>query len=125
VASPLIRAEIASAIETFRFEEAAMRALLRGPTGAVARNLVQRAIRVETAAKSSMGQEAPPSSPGHPPAVVTGRLRGSITWRIGEDALGLYADIGSAVEYALYLEEGTVNMAPRPFLKPALEAARI
>lgn len=125
MASPLIRAEIASAIETFRFEQAAMQALLRGPSGAVARDLVRRAIRVETAAKSSMGETAPPSEPGRPPAVVTGRLRGSVTWRLGEDALGLYADIGTAVEYGLYLELGTIYMAPRPFLRPALEAARI
>ncbi len=29
------------------------------------------------------------------------------------------AIVGSAVEYSLYLEEGTVHMAPRPTLRPA------
>lgn len=124
MASPLIRAEIAEAITTFRFEQVALQALLRGPTGAVARDLTRRAIRVETAAKVNATNE-PPSVPGHGPAVRTGRLRGSITHRLGEDAEGLYADIGSAVEYAPYVELGTSLMEPRPFLRPALAAARI
>ena len=29
------------------------------------------------------------------------------------------AIVGSAVEYSLYLEEGTVHMSPRPILRPA------
>lgn len=49
--------------------------------------------------------------------VDTGRLRSSITHLVdtGEDAVY----IGTNVEYAPYVELGTVNMAPRPFLVPA------
>lgn len=126
----LIRTEINAATLRFRYEEASVQALLRGPSGAVARDLTRRAIRVEALAKQNASQ--PPefgpgsgSRPGGGPAVRTGRLRGSITFRLGEDALSLYADIGSAVLYAPYVEKGTSRMAARPFLRPALAAARI
>lgn len=82
-----------------------------------ARDLAQRAIRVETAAKVNAS-----GRPG--PRVRTGRLRSSISWRLGQDALGIYADIGSNVEYAGYVEYGTDRAPAFPYLKPALEAAR-
>lgn len=49
--------------------------------------------------------------------VDTGRLRSSITHLVdaGENAVF----IGTNVEYAPYVELGTVNMGPRPFLVPA------
>lgn len=123
-----VGAEVQAYLDEFRMDEGAMLALLRGPTGPVAALLARRAIRVESQAKAnaSMPPRAGPetgSVPGQGPAVRTGRLRSSITWRLGEDAAGLYADIGSAVEYAPYVEMGTSRMAARPFLRPALEAA--
>jgi phage gpG-like protein len=68
------------------------------------------------------------SKPGHPPAVDTGRLRGSIGYeRVAE---GLYR-VGTNVVYAPYLEFGTMgpeytggSVAPRPFMRPALSAVR-
>ena len=61
------------------------------------------------------------SAPGEPPAVLTGQLRASFqTWRHGRDAWA----VGPAAEHGLYLELGTRKMAPRPFLKPALERVR-
>lgn len=113
--------EVKASLESFRWNEAEYEKLLRIP---VMGDLARRAIRVESAAKRSMGQEAPPSTPGHPPAVVTGRLRASITWRPGRDAISPYVDVGSAVVYAPYVELGTSRMAARPYLRPALEAAR-
>lgn len=92
--------------------------LMYGPRGPVMRDLARRAIRVETSAKEHASHR-----PG--PQVVTGRLRGSITWRLGADSFGPYADVGSAVLYAPFLEHGTQYMPPYPFLRPALEAARI
>jgi HK97 gp10 family phage protein len=56
-------------------------------------------------------------------AVDTGRLRASITWRLGKDARGLVGIVGTNVEYAPFLEFGTRYMAAQPFLRPALASA--
>lgn len=119
-----VRVEIEQASRAFRFNQLELQNLLTGPSGPVARDLVRRAIRVEAAAKSGWSPSAP-AEPGQKPAVRTGRLRGSITWRLGRDPLGLYADIGSSVLYAPYLEFGTSRMEARPYLRPALAAAAI
>lgn len=114
----LIRVDVAASIKSFRWEQANLHKLLASPEGAVGRDLVRRALRVETAAKHNATDR-----PG--PRVQTGRLRGSITWRLGSDALGIYADVGSAVLYAPYVELGTSNMPAYPYLRPALSAAAI
>lgn len=77
------------------------------------------------------------SAPGMPPATDTGRLRATIGHVVALDPQGalfgssLYAEIGSGgnpaipgVNYAIWLEEGTRYLEPRPFLRPSLEAAR-
>lgn len=96
------------------WDDIALRAALITAEG---RDLARRAIAVESAAKVNAS-----GRPG--PNVRTGRLRASISWRLGEDALGLYADIGSNVEYAGYVENGTDRAPAFPYLRPALEAAR-
>jgi phage gpG-like protein len=90
---------------------------LSGEHGPVALDLSRRAIRVESAAKNFA------TGYGGGPHVRTGRLRSSISYVIGKDAQGLYADIGSNVEYAGFVELGTVRMRPYPYLRPALPAA--
>lgn len=62
------------------------------------------------------------SAPGEAPAVDTGRLKSSL--HVNTDPGTLSADVIAPVGYALHLEYGTRNMAPRPFLGPALEAHR-
>lgn len=118
----LVKIEISNAVSSFRWNALELANLLSGPHGPVVQDLTKRAIRVEAAAKIN-ASHSPPSVPGEGPAVRTGRLRGSITWRIQSDAIGPYADIGSAVEYAPFVELGTSNMGARPFLRPALVAA--
>lgn len=118
--SAAIRAEIASSIESFRFHDEALRLLL---TSDVVKDLVKRGIRVQNRAKE-IARTPPPSQPGQPPSVRTGRLRGSITFRVGIDALSPFVDVGSSVVYAAYVELGTSRMKARPYLRPALEAAR-
>jgi HK97 gp10 family phage protein len=100
----------------FRADEAGIRQLLK--RNDTARMLARRAIRVESSAKQYA------TGVGGGPNVRTGRLRASITWRVGEDNRSVYADVGSNVEYAVYVEMGTGRMAARPFLRPALSAAR-
>lgn len=122
-----MRIEVDRHIESFRFNEANLQRLLVESGG---KELSRRAIRIEAAAKHNASQphRAGPntgSQPGGGPAVRTGRLRGSITWRLGRDALGMYADIGSSVFYAPFVELGTSRMAARPYLRPALNAGRV
>lgn len=121
MAGSATKVQIHAALESFAFNAAAYHELIKGP---ILRDLVRRAIRVETQAKLIASNESP-SAPGQGPGVVSGLLRASITWRPGVDAQSPYVDVGSAVEYAPYVELGTSRMAARPFLRPALDAARV
>lgn len=59
------------------------------------------------------------SAPGDPPNSDTGRLRQSINFAFSSD--GATGMVGSNLKYAAYLEFGTEDMAPRPWLSTALE----
>lgn len=100
----------------FIFDPAGLAELFRSEHGIVARDLARRAIAVETQAKLNAS-----GRPG--PNVRTGRLRSSITWQLGADEIGLFAEIGTNVEYAPYVELGTDRAPPYPYLRPALSAA--
>lgn len=115
----LVGGEAAAYLERFAWDSAQYALLLSGPVMA---NLVRRAIRVQTVAQT--GWNAPPGPPGGKPGVRTGTLRRSIAWKPGADFQSPFVDVGSAVVYAPYVELGTKNMAARPYLRPALEAAR-
>jgi HK97 gp10 family phage protein len=62
-----------------------------------------------------------PSAPEEAPAVVLGTLAGSITLESPADGT---ARIGSDAAYAPLLEFGTVEMAARPWMRPAVERVR-
>lgn len=117
MASPSLEAR--AFLESFHWDSAQLKLLLAGPVMA---DLVRRAIRVQASAMS--GWNAPPGPPGGKPGVRSGTLRRSIAWRPGIDALSPYVDVGTVVVYGPYVELGTKNMAARPYLRPALEAAR-
>lgn len=107
--------EVSSALASFTFHQQALEGILH--SSPVAADLARRAIRVESQAKvNATGQNGGPN-------VITGRLRGSITWRIGTDSEGVYADVGTAVTYGFWLEIKDPAHGGRPFLKPALSAA--
>lgn len=55
------------------------------------------------------------SAPGDPPAPDTGRLRGSATSEVLQEANAITGRASIVTEYALALDEGTEKMAPRPF----------
>jgi phage gpG-like protein len=99
------------------WNEAEVTALLKGPSGPVARDMLRRGLRVEAAAKNF--------ATGHAggPHVRTGRLRSSISTALGEDPEGVYVDIGSNVEYAGFVELGTRRAKAYPYLRPALLSA--
>lgn len=66
-----------------------------------------------------------PSAPGNPPAPDTGNLRKSIRFEICDRGKSsVYGLVGSTQKeppYGSYLECGTSKIAPRPWLRPALE----
>lgn len=58
-----------------------------------------------------------PSEPGMIPHIQTGTLKRSINWkRSGK----FRRRVGTGVKHGLWLEFGTRNMEPRPFLVPAI-----
>jgi len=96
------------------FNDAALQQLLTGEQGPVARDLLRRAVNVESQAKiNATGQNGGPR-------VQTGRLRASIRHQLDSDSRGLVARIGSNVEYARYVEEGTGPHRIVPVNKKAL-----
>lgn len=92
-------------------DAAALDILFKSTDGPVAKDLARRAINVDRRAK----QLAP---------VDTGRLHASIDWGLRRDDTGLFAVIGSDVEYAIFQELGTRFQAAHPYLRPALDEAR-
>lgn len=58
--------------------------------------------------------------------VDTGRLRASIiSSGLQHDSRGAYVEVGTNVNYAAYVEFGTMRAAAQPYLRPALlEAAQ-
>lgn len=84
--------------------------VLVSPSGPVVVDLVRRCLRVTAAAKELC-------------PVDTGRLRSSIRFSLGVDEVGRFGQVGTDVEYAIYVHEGTSRMAARPFLRDALPAA--
>lgn len=90
-----------------RLDRTAIRRLLSDPNGAVGRNLTLRALRVQAGAR----RRCP---------VDQGRLRSSIRWELRSGPLGLYAFVGSDVEYAHYVHDGTADHIIRPRTKKVL-----
>lgn len=98
---------------------AASRLLLESERGGVARDLLRRGLLVEASAKNyATGNDGGPN-------VRSGRLRSSISTALGSDEKSVFVDVGSNVEYAPYVELGTRYMHARPYLRPALQAARV
>lgn len=62
-----------------------------------------------------------PSLPGNAPAPDTGNLRASVHYTMVENSNTIIGIVGSDVEYGKILEYGTSKIAPRPWLKPALD----
>lgn len=66
-------------------------------------------------AQATMDQRVSKGFPANNPLLRSGELRDSITMR----SEGNGAIIGSTLDIALYQENGTENIPPRPFLGPA------
>jgi Bacteriophage HK97-gp10, putative tail-component len=97
----------------FVINPAGVRELLTSPSGPIYQDLLRRAIRVESRAKILAS-----GRPG--PRVDTGRLRASITHRLLSSPEGVYAEVGTVVEYASFVEFGTTPHTIRPTVRKAL-----
>ena len=62
------------------------------------------------------------SAPGEAPATDIGTLAGSYSVIDGDTPLTKY--VSTDLDYAYFLEFGTINMAPRPHLLPSVEESR-
>lgn len=100
--------------------------VLRIRAHALRSEIYGRLERSITGRGPNMGTYRRASAPGDSPARQTGRLQESVKV-VSFDAAKLTATVGpdpadfSPAYYALYLEFGTRHMAPRPFMRPALE----
>lgn len=65
------------------------------------------------------------SAPGEPPAVLFGKLRQSLAFRVENEGVlsGVVLRVGANVPYAARLEFGSADgdFEPRPFLRPTLK----
>lgn len=86
----------------------AIQELLQSEQGPVAQWLARTSQAVTNQAKI----ESP---------VRTGRLRASITWQLANDSQGLFGIVGSNVEYAGFVHDGTEDQRANPFLQRALD----
>lgn len=82
--------------------------LLRNPTGGVARYLLRRGAEVESQAKRNLAGDN-----GAPKRIDTGRLRSSITHQLFTSGANLGVRIGTNVQYAYWIHEGTGVFGPR------------
>ena len=66
------------------------------------------------------------STANQTPAVDTGTLRNRVQSEIvkSRDKIMGYVGVLASVKYAIFLELGTRDMSPRPYLRPALRAMR-
>lgn len=75
--------------------------------------LVRLGVRVQNAARELC-------------PVDTGRLRSSVNSSgLQRDGRGPYVEVGTNVEYARYVEFGTLNSRAQPYLRPALLEAAV
>ena len=74
------------------------------------------ALEMEIALRKKISRQGPPrSKPGEPPRMDSGLLHA--TARVIPQGLSVKV---SVQDYGLFLEEGTVKMDPRPFIRPVI-----
>lgn len=94
---------------TFVFDPEAMKVLLASEDGPIAKNILKKCVMIERRAKELC-------------PVDTGRLRNSISSELRTENDNLVGIVGTDVEYAPFVEFGTVRMDAQPFLIPAAYA---
>ena len=103
---------MASVRVTNRLNVGYVRTRIAQPNGPLEQYLLVRALAVQAAAKVRI-REAPQR-------IDTGNLLNSIQIRIFQRNGVPVARIGTDVEYAIYVHEGTIYMEANPFLRDGL-----
>jgi len=91
-------------------DNGAITELLQGPSGPVYADIARRVLKVHVYAVE------------HCP-VVTGRLRSSIRWSMGQDEKGLVGIVGTDVVYAQWASDHAIDETRRDYLVDALKEA--
>lgn len=94
-----------------------------------ARVVKSYALQGEAMVKVSMGEpksghmygDHQASAPGEAPAIDIGNLVASVQ---AQEESTLTWTVAVGADYGIYLEHGTVHMAPRPYMAPMAEALR-
>lgn len=92
-------------MSTLRLDSAGLQALLSSPQGPVARDIQRRTNRVRNAAIRRV-------------PVDEGRLKNSITMEMGMSGGTVVGRVGTNVEYAIYVHEGTGIYVGRDYITP-------
>jgi HK97 gp10 family phage protein len=92
-----------------RIDGAALAKQLNAESGPLVKEVLKRALQVESRAKMLC-------------PVDTGRLRSSITSAVEKEGDTIVGVVGTNVEYASYVEFGTSRLEAHPFLIPAVYA---
>lgn len=111
-----------SPIDLTRLMESKFATFVRAVEVELAQGVAESANELQESIRDELQSGTSPSNPGEPPTDRSGALAESIQVMTGDG--GLKATVGSNLEYATYLEYGTVNMAARPFMRPAFERTR-
>lgn len=90
---------------THHMNFAQIQKILTSPLGPVAKDMMRRGLKVETAAKRNLSSD--------PKRVNTGRLRASITRKMVMTTRGPAVQVGTNVSYAIYVHEGTGLYGPK------------
>lgn len=98
---------MATVTYSHRLDLAAVQRLLTSPNGGVVRDLLRRGLLVETQAKRNLG------GIGGPKRIDTGRLRASIATQVVHRNGAPAVIVGTNVNYAILVHEGTGIYGPR------------
>lgn len=101
-----------------RLNGAALDSVLKGPNGLVVKDLIVRAekVKVEARRLCPVGVQHPGSKRKYPPGQLRESLVKTIVTVGGEPGVV----VGSSLDYAIYVHEGTRPHEIRPRSKPAL-----
>jgi len=83
---------------------------------------VKEEVKKSLNVRDKIGKSYISSAPGDPPRKRTGHLFKSVYNRINKiNKFVVQGIVGDNAEYAVHLEYGTSKMAPRPYMRPAVE----